>query len=130
MRSEEEITDISRGRKTMELIAEQHNGVTIIRFSHPVELTAHEAPDFQASVAEMLPENGQAVLDMGQVTFIDSSGLGVLVGLNRQLIRNGGELRLAALTRAVATVFELTRLHRFFEIYDTMEEAVTSFGEQ
>ena len=111
----------------MELMTEQRNGVTIIRFPQPVELTAHEAPEFQSSVVKVLPENGQAVLDMGQVTFIDSSGLGVLVGLNRQLMRSGGELRLAALTRAVATVFELTRLHRFFEIYDTVEEAVASF---
>ncbi|RME81921.1 MAG: anti-sigma factor antagonist [Caldilineae bacterium] len=111
----------------MEIISEQHNGVTVLRFSAPLELTAHEAPDFQTSILQNLPENGRVVLDMAQVTFIDSSGLGILVGLNRRLIRNGGELRLARPTRSVATVFEITRLHRFFEIYDTVEEAVTSF---
>ena len=111
----------------MELKAQQSNGVVVIAFEQPGELTASEAPAFQTAVEALIQDSKQVVLDLSQIQFIDSSGLGTLVSLNRKLIRDGGELRLAGITRPVATVFELTRLHRFFEIYDTVEEAVASF---
>ena len=68
------------------------------------------------------------VLDMGDIDFIDSSGLGVLVAALRSANKKGGDVKIAALQNKIRSIFELTRLHRVFEIFDTAETAIASFG--
>lgn len=111
------------------LRATSQAGVTVVGFEQPGELTAAEAPRFQAAAQAAIGGETQAVLDLGLVGFLDSSGLSALVTLNRALSAQGGELRLAAPGREVVAVLELTRLHRLFEIYDTVDDAVRSFQE-
>lgn len=67
------------------------------------------------------------VIDLKEVDFIDSSGLGCLVACYRSAIKMGGDILLASLSDHVRSLIELTRLHRLFEIFDEPEEAVTSF---
>ncbi|HIC92869.1 MAG TPA: anti-sigma factor antagonist [Anaerolineae bacterium] len=112
----------------MKLISERKGAVLVISFAEEGGLEASNVMDFRESVMELLKEGDKVVLDLGRVNFVDSSGLGAIVALGRSLSRGGGELRLASVTPHVRTVFELTRLHRAFEIYDTVEEAVASFG--
>lgn len=69
----------------------------------------------------------QFVFDLAGVAFVDSSGLGALVAALRSVNKDGGDIRLAALTPEVQTIFELTRLHRLFEIFDSPQLAVESF---
>lgn len=66
-------------------------------------------------------ENGPArvVLDLSQVQFLDSSGLGAVVGAMKALGQNR-KLELAALQENVAKVFHLTRMDRVFTIHDTV----------
>lgn len=66
---------------------------------------------------------GRVVLDLGQVDFMDSSGLGAVVAAMKQL---GAErkLELAALTPTVEKVFRLTRMDTIFVIHDTAESAL------
>jgi len=63
------------------------------------------------------------VIDMGNVSRIDSSGLGALVTTLKAVRDRGGELVLCALTPSVRAVVELTRLHRVFDIYDDADVA-------
>lgn len=63
------------------------------------------------------------VLDLGQVDFIDSSGLGAIVAAMKQLGPNR-RLDLAALNPNVDKVFRLTRMDSVFRIYDTLEDAL------
>ena len=67
------------------------------------------------------------VLDMGEVDFIDSSGLGVLVATLRSTNKKGGDVKIASLQSSIRAIFELTRLHRVFEIFDTADAAIASF---
>lgn len=103
------------------------DGVTVVGLAVPGELTAAEAPEFHVAAAEALADVAHAILDLGHVGFVDSSGLSALVSLSRAMALRGGELRLARPGRDVVAVLELTRLHRLFEIYDSVEEAVASF---
>jgi anti-sigma B factor antagonist len=66
--------------------------------------------------------NGQThvVLDLGQVTFIDSSGLGAIVAAMKQL-GDGQRLDLAVLTPDVEKVFRLTRLNSIFTIHENLD---------
>ena len=76
---------------------------------------------------EIKADTKQFVFDLAEVGFIDSSGLGALVASLRSVNKDGGDIRLAALTPEVQTIFELTRLHRLFEIFDSPQLAVESF---
>ena len=67
------------------------------------------------------------VFDMAGVTFVDSSGLGALVAALRTVNKVDGDIRIANLTPDVRSIFELTRMHRLFEIYPSSEVAIASY---
>lgn len=64
------------------------------------------------------------VADLGQVTFIDSSALGVLVGRLKILQKMGGNLRIVARSEQVLRVFEITGLDQVFPIFDDAASAL------
>lgn len=66
------------------------------------------------------------VVDMGGVAMVDSAGLGVLIALLKQVAERGGDLRLANIQKRVRMVFEITRTHRLFDIFDSVEEALNA----
>lgn len=72
-----------------------------------------------------LLESGKTdfLFDLSAVDFVDSSGLGVLVGTFKQVRVGKGDVLLAGLRPAVKKIFELTRLDKVFTIYDSIEAA-------
>ena len=70
----------------------------------------------------------QILLDLSDVTAIDSSGLGELVSSQISLGNKGGEIKLFHLTEALREIMATTRLVSVFDIYDTESEALASFG--
>lgn len=64
------------------------------------------------------------ILDLSGVSFIDSTGLGVLISLMRHLNENGGKLKLAGLQDEVRSIFEITRLYKVFDLCPSAEEAL------
>lgn len=64
------------------------------------------------------------VIDFARTGYVDSSGLGVLISLSKEIRAAGGDLRLASLNEDLRTLFELTRLDTFFRISDDLEEAL------
>jgi anti-anti-sigma factor len=91
------------------------------------ELTSDAVATLRPAFESAVNGADRIVLDLAEATFADSAGLGMLVALNRRIRRQGGDLRLAAPSPEVRTVLELTRLHRLFEIYDDVRDAVRSF---
>jgi anti-sigma B factor antagonist len=69
--------------------------------------------------------DGDVILDLGQVAFIDSSGLGAIVAA-RKLLGGARKLILAGLTPAVNKVMTLTRMHMVFPIHADTETAVAA----
>lgn len=66
-----------------------------------------------------------AVLDMTGVSYMDSTGLALLINLKKRMtVRSGGVLRIAAPQANVRRVLELTRLDEIFEVYDSLDEAL------
>jgi anti-sigma B factor antagonist len=91
-------------------------------------LDALDWPKLKDEVKELAQECGvHLVLDMGKTLFIDSIGCGEIVSLHKTLTMNQGEMRIARPTPRVLEILQLTRLHRVFEIYDSVESAVESF---
>ncbi len=81
------------------------------------ELDVHSAKALRAAVMdEIRDDSPTVVLDLGGVAYIDSSGLGILVYLKKEIGRQGGKLVISHLQESVLNVFRLTRLDSFFEI--------------
>lgn len=91
------------------------------------ELDASNAAEFKRDIAPALAANTRLVLDLSRMRFIDSSGLGAMLSCLRQLTGKGGDLKLCGLSKQVRALFELVRMHRIFDIYDTRAEAVGAF---
>ncbi len=67
----------------------------------------------------------RVIVDMTEVTFMDSSGLAVLVGALKRSRVNNSELKIAGLTKDVRAIFEICRLETIFQIFDTTDEALS-----
>ncbi len=76
-----------------------------------------------------LIENGtrEVVVDLRDVDWMNSSGLGILIGGLSALRKSGGDLRLATVTEKIEEVLRITKLDRVFDIYPTIEDAVSSY---
>jgi anti-sigma B factor antagonist len=82
----------------------------------------------QQHVDDAMGESAFVVLDLSEIEFIDSSGLGLLVRLLNRTRAASGDLKLCAVSSKVATVLQVTRLTKVLETYDTESEAIASFG--
>ena len=87
-----------------------------------------ESANLRDKVREWLTECKQIVLDLGGVTYIDSIGLGVLVGLLISAQKAGGGIKLANLKPRLVDVLGVTKLMTVFETFDRAEDAVRSFN--
>lgn len=83
------------------------------------------APPFKTRVDELVSEGKtRLVVDLAAVDFIDSSGLGALIGGLKAARRQGGDLRIAAAGEQVRAVLKLTNLARILTPYGTVDEAI------
>jgi anti-sigma B factor antagonist len=86
-----------------------------------------ESASLRDSVKNLISQNNHLVLNLGGVNYIDSGGLGTLVALYTTARNAGGAIKLAALTQRVGDLLQVTKLLTVFEVFNTVEEAVTSF---
>ena len=108
----------------MQLSTEARDGRTVISLREE-RLDAHNSGEFRDTILGMLEAGGQqVVVDLSGVSFIDSSGLGALLSGYKNATLRSGSFVLAGLQPRVRSMFELTRLHRVFEIFPTVEEAL------
>lgn len=70
----------------------------------------------------------QILVNLSRATYIDSSGLGVLMAARKDTLQGGGRFVLCGMNRDVLMVFELTRLNKFFEIYEDEKRARSRFA--
>lgn len=70
------------------------------------------------------------VVDMHNVKYVNSTGIGILISGFTTIKNSGGELKLAALSEKVNGVLNITRLNQVFHIYNNIDEAVNSFGQK
>jgi len=72
--------------------------------------------------------NKKIVLNLGDVTYIDSSGIGELVSAFTTVTNQGGRLKLLNLTKRVQDLLQITKLYTVFEVFDDEAAAVASFA--
>jgi anti-sigma B factor antagonist len=98
---------------------------TVIITVEEERMDAHNSGNLKERMLQLFDEGKfQLVIDLTAVRFIDSSGLGALVSGFKNASARDGSLKLCCLQPQVRSMFELTRLHRVFEIFTTLEEAL------
>lgn len=101
----------------------QEGAATIVALAGEVDL--HHTPEVHKVLVTACQEQpGLLVLNLKAVTYMDSSGIGTLVEVFRRVNGYGGKLVLCGLNERVHSVFEITKLDRFFKICDSEQEAL------
>lgn len=111
----------------MEIKTERTEGITVL-FLKEDRLDANNSEDLKAELHRLF-ESGtkDLIIDLKEILFIDSSGLGVLVSGYKNASLHHGSLKLSNLQSQVKSMFELTRLHRVFDIFTTADDALQSY---
>lgn len=105
-----------------------HGDVTVLTLQGRVVLEDLEAP--LAATLDRLMAQGQVrlVLDLSDVTYIDSAGLGLLVSRYVRAQKRGGDLRFVRPTVRSQHLLHLTKLATVFRTFDTADDAVRSYA--
>jgi anti-sigma B factor antagonist len=109
-------------------IKQEEQGAIVLLQVKEERLDAHNADELKQTLNNLFGAGKSGVVvDLKEVRFIDSSGLGALVSGFKNASARQADLKLSGLQSQVKSMFELTRLHRVFEIYTTMDDALASF---
>ena len=109
--------------------ARDSNGITVVDVSG--RITLGEGSTLLREIVRDLIDKGQKriVLNLGDVNYIDSSGIGELVSGYTTVKNQGGELKLLNLTKKVHDLLQITKLYTVFEVHSDEQTAVRSFLE-
>ncbi|MBV9574010.1 MAG: STAS domain-containing protein [Acidobacteriales bacterium] len=103
------------------------NGVTIVHCVGRI-VFGEETIIFRDEIKALIAQNNRIVLNLKEVTYMDSGGLGTMVSLFTSARIAGGSIKLTNLNDRVGDLLHMTKLVTVFEVYDDDEEAVESFA--
>ena len=107
----------------------EERGRVVLLVVQEERLDAHNSGELKAQMVRLFEEGKiNLVIDLQAVKFVDSSGLGAMVSGFKNASSRNGSLKLSGLQLQVKSMFELTRLHRVFEIFGGVDEALASFS--
>ena len=110
----------------MKIKEEKQNGVCICSLEGEVNINT--SPELRKVFDDIIKSSEKKVLiDFTNVSYIDSSGLATLIEMFQRLKKIGGSLRLSNMSQKVKNVFEITKLYKLFEIFDSREVALKDF---
>ncbi len=102
-------------------------GITVIELSGNV-MGGPDAAALNDQLHKLVEVNKKrVVIDLHEVKFVNSSGLGMLIGGLTTMRNAGGELKLARASKKVETLIEVTKLNKVFDLHRTVDSAVAAF---
>ncbi len=109
----------------MKLNYEDHGTITVLSVTG--ELTSDQSDPFRRSCQERFEAGRRDVLlDIKDLTLVDSAGLELLLWLSDQVAKHSGQLRLVGPDETIRKILEITRLDRRFAIHESIEAAARS----
>ena len=113
---------------SMKAIVRQIDSVTIVDVSGRITL-GEGCTQLRELIREQLAKgNKNVLLNLGDVIYIDSSGIGELVSSYTAVSNQGGNLKLLNLTKKVQDLLQITKLYTIFDVHDDEAKAITSFS--
>src|SRR5512143_2678502 len=110
----------------LELNTRRVGRVTVVRCAGRIVAGA-ESESVRQHITRLLPAEKHVVLHLGEVGFMDSSGLGTMVRMQALARHAGGDIKLCQVRPEVSTVLKITHLTQLFQMFDQEEEAITAF---
>jgi anti-sigma B factor antagonist len=113
---------------SMKIKTRQVDGVTVVDCSGRITL-GEGSVQLRDAVRDLLAKGSkQILLNLGDVTYIDSSGIGELVSAFTTVRNQGGDLKLLNLTKKVHDLLQITKLYTVFDVKEDEASAVASFA--
>jgi anti-sigma B factor antagonist len=110
------------------MVEKQVSGVTVLQLSGRITL-GEESSQLRTKIKDVLGQgNTRLVLDLAEVAYIDSAGLGTLVAGFTSAQNQGANMKLANLTKRFDELLHITKLVTVFDVYKTVEDALKSFA--
>jgi len=105
------------------------DGVMVVTFRQSQILDAMTIERMSSTLKELISshEGGRFVFDFSYVTYMSSSALGMLIGLQRRVAQNDASLKLTGIQDEIMEVFRITQLNTVFDIYNNTDAAVEAF---
>jgi anti-sigma B factor antagonist len=110
----------------VELSVSSDGGVPIVAVSGEVDV--YSAPALRDGLADLLQQGKSVVVDLSQVGFLDSTGLGALVAARTTASEHGAGLPLVCTHQRILKLFTITGLDGVFQIFDSVPDAVASLA--
>ena len=110
----------------LQIVEKQSGSVTVLELSGRITL-GEESVQLRNKLKALFAAKPRQVLDMGNLTYIDSAGLGTLVASYTTAANQGVRMVLANLTKRLHEQLSITKLVTVFEVYDSVDDAVKSF---
>ena len=111
---------------TLKIDTRQAEGVTVVNCQGRI-VFGEEATELRDSLKRLLGNTRQIVLNLAGVSYIDSGGLGMLVGVYSSARNAGADIKLTGLGQRIRDVLQITKLVTVFEVYDSEQEAINAF---
>ena len=112
---------------SMKASTRQVDGITVVDFSGRITL-GEGSVVLRDTIRDLLSKGSKKILlNLGDVTYIDSSGIGELVSAFTTVRNGGGELKLLNLTKKVHDLLQITKLYTVFDIKDDEASAISAF---
>ena len=103
------------------------DGVTVLDLNGRITL-GEGSVQLREAVRDLISKGSKTILlNMGDVNYIDSSGLGELVSAYTTAKNQGAQVKLLNLTKKVKDVLQLTKLYTVFDVYEDEASAISSF---
>ena len=112
----------------LKLASKTKDGILVVDCSGRI-VFGEESSLLREKIKNAVLENNRIVLNLGDVSYIDSGGLGTLVALRTTAQNAGGTIKLTNLTKRVGDLLQVTKLLTVFDVYDSEAEAIESFRE-
>ena len=111
----------------MKIKREESGEIVILRLEGKL-MGGPDADVFQGLIKELVAADRKKVLvDLGKVSWVNSTGLGILISGYTTLKNNGGSLKLVNVNKRIDQILIVTKLHTVFDAYDDESRALASF---
>lgn len=110
----------------MHLDIQHNNKFLLVQFKHTCSLNQTNLEEFKFQVLGSYQAKQALILNFENIEFIDSAGLTVLIYLRKKVLEQKGKLKLCNVSERIEKLLQITRLHRFLDIYQSVQEAVKS----
>jgi anti-sigma B factor antagonist len=110
----------------MHISQKEVNDVSVYEIKGDIDINS--SPDIRDAFEKGTKGKAMKILvNLDSVSYVDSSGLATLVEMLKKTRSYGGKLRISNLASKVKSLFEITKLEKLFEIFDTEEDAIAGF---